>query len=219
MPWPTQLFEELKRLRTQRIWTEQRPAYLATGLVVTAAALMLVIVSGVKQPSVPVPTAPPARQEAPAEPNIRAEAPVTEANTTGKPKAPRESRTHLPVTGAVRVAFGWQYSPLFGDWRYHPGLDFTAPAGGGVKALWDGQVEKVYEDRQYGWTVVVACGDYAVYYGSLATVKVDRNQRLAAGTEIGTVGEAPAEPYPHLHLAVKSGDKYVDPWGLLLSGE
>jgi len=32
---------------------------------------------------------------------------------------------------------------------------------------------------------------------------------------VGRVGEAPGEPYPHLHLAVKRGDKYVDPQDIL----
>lgn len=232
-PWPDNIFAELKRLRARRTWTEPRPVYVATGMVVMAGVLMLVVVSGVRQPAVPVPTAPQARQEAPSATVVRPENPagnVAEVRATDKPLAKPDAaqaagarttvdRPRRPAAGTVSVAFGWQPHPLYGDWRYHPGVDIAAPAGGVVRAMWGGRVAEVYEDRQYGLTVVVAGGGYTVYYGSLAAVAVAKNQHLAAGAAVGTVGEAPGERYPHLHLAIKSGDSYVDPQELLAKSE
>jgi len=212
------IFAELRRLRTQRAWTEPRPVYVAAGLIIGAAMLMLVVVSSVKQPAVPVPTTPSARQEAPIEPVVRPEAPALReqaAATTDKPGAVKDNVPRRTVEGEVRLAFGWQYSPLYGDWRYHPGVDLAAPAGSAVKALWAGRVSEVYADRQYGLTVVVTGGGHTVYYGALAAAAVAREQQVAAGATVGRVGEAPGEPYPHLHLAVKRGDKYVDPQDIL----
>ncbi|MDR7866190.1 MAG: peptidoglycan DD-metalloendopeptidase family protein [Sporomusaceae bacterium] len=233
MPWTNNLFQELKRLRTRQTWTEPRPVYVATGLVVMAAVLMLVIVSGIRQPAVPVPIVPQARLEAPSATAIRHEtppvsmaavraadmpltaAPAQQAASVGK----SGDRPRRPVVGAASAAFGWQPHPLYGDWRYHPGVDVVAPAGAAVRAMWGGRVTEIYEDRQYGLTVAVAGGGYTVHYGSLAAVVVARDQHLPAGASVGTVGEAPGERYPHLHLAVKGGDKYVDPQELLAKSE
>lgn len=233
MPWTNNLFQELKRLRTRHTWTESRPVYVATGLVVMAAVLMLIIVSGIRQPAVPVPTAPQARQEAPSAAAIRPEAPsvsmaAVRAADKPLPGAAAEQATNMrkpvdgprrPVAGTVSVAFGWQLHPLYGDWRYHPGVDVGSPAGGAVRAMWGGRVTEIYEDRQYGLTVAVVGGGYTVHYGSLAAVAVAKDQHLPAGATVGTVGEAPGERYPHLHLAVKSGHSYVDPQELLAKSE
>ncbi len=227
--WPDNIFAELRRLRARRTWTEPRPVYVAAGLVITAAVLMLVVVSGVRQPAVPVPPALLVRQEAPAEPAARSEAPAQvlpapetadkQGATREAAVAPRPAGPLRPAAGAVKQAFGWQLHPLYGDWRYHPGVDIAVPAGSAVKAMWSGRVADVYGDPRYGLTVVVAGGGHTVYYGSLAAAKVDKNQQVAAGTVIGTAGEAPAEPYPHLHLAVKDGDKYIDPQEVLAKSE
>lgn len=228
-PRADSLLAELRRLRSRRTWTEPRPVYAATGMVLMAAVLMLVVVSGIRHPAVPVPTAPQARQETPSTTVIRPEvASVSVADTRAADKplpgaaagvTKPEDRPRRPVAGTVSVSFGWQSHPLYGDWRYHPGVDVGAPAGAAVRAMWGGRVMEIYEDRQYGLTVAVAGGGYVVHYGSLASVAVARNQHLPAGETVGTVGEAPGERYPHLHLAVKSGDNYVDPRELLAKSQ
>lgn len=233
MPWTNNLFQELKRLRTRQTWTESRPVYVATGLIAIAAVLMLAIVSGIRQPAVPVPIAPQARQGMPSATVIRPDtspakmADVRAADKTLPDAAAEQAasggepgdKPRRPVAGAVSVAFGWQSHPLYGDWRYHPGVDVGASAGASVRAMWSGRVTEIYEDRQYGRTVAVTGGGYTVHYGSLATVSVAKDQHVSTGAIIGTVGEAPGERYPHLHLAVKSGGSYVDPQELLAKGE
>jgi len=131
----------------------------------------------------------------------------------------RNDRPRRPVTGPVTVAFGWQQHPLYGDWRYHPGADLAAPPDGVVRAVWGGQVTDVYTDKRYGLTVVVAGEGHTVYYGSLARATVERNQQIAAGAAIGLAGEAPEERYPHLHLAVRKSDRFVDPQEILAKSE
>lgn len=214
---PDNLFAELRRLRTLHTWTEPRPVYVAVGLITAAALLLLVLVSGVRPPAVPVPIAPSARQEAPSEPAVRAEAPAREpaAKAADMPEAKPDVAPRRPVAGPARLAFGWQFYPQYGDWRYHPGVDLAAPAGSPVRAIWSGRVADVFADRQYGLTVAVAGGGYTVYYASLAAAQAAKGQQLTAGEVVGTVGQAPGEPYPHLHLAAKSGDKYVDPQEIL----
>lgn len=219
-------FEELRRLGSRRTWLEPRPVYVAAGLVLTAAVLMLVVVSGVRQPAQPVPMSPAARQEAAAPPRAEparqaAEAPAVKtppaevpAAAPAGPQAPRR-----PVRGEVRLAFGWQIHPLYGDWRYHPGVDIAVPEGSPVRAMWAGKVTDVYEDRLYGLTVAVAGGGYTVLYASLAEARVEKGRTVAAGAVVGTAGAAWSEPFPHLHLTVKDGERYVDPQEILARAE
>ena len=77
--------------------------------------------------------------------------------------------------------------------------------------MYGGKVEAVYDDKELGRTIVISSGKYEVYYGALASVSVTTGETMSAGAKIGTVGSSSAEPFPHLHLAVKSGGKYVNP--------
>lgn len=216
--------KEWARLQTRRSWLEPRPVYLAAGLALTVALLLLVVVSGVK-PADPTGNSvvvrperaqPAAVSPLPAAGKDSEAAAKTDLATAGGAVSERPLR---PVSGDIRLAFGWQLHPLYGDWRYHPGVDIAAAAGSPARAVWSGRVSEVYEDSRYGLTVVVAGGDYTVYYGSLAVAKVDKGQAVAAGAVVGTVGQARSEPYPHLHLVVKKGGDYIEPQALLAGAQ
>lgn len=115
--------------------------------------------------------------------------------------------------GGITHAFGWQLHPLYGDWRYHNGVDIGGGEGQIVPALLSGEVVDVYTDKAYGLTVAVRSGKYTVYYSSLASAAVQKNAMLKPGTPIGSMGICGGEPEPHLHLAVKTNDgqKTVNP--------
>ncbi|MBP2655587.1 MAG: Peptidase [Firmicutes bacterium] len=115
-----------------------------------------------------------------------------------------------PVPGAVKVDYGWQQHPVYKDWRFHTGVDIEAPKGSPVYAVYGGKVITVKKDNSYGLMVMVATGELTVCYGSLGMAAVNPMQGVEAGTLIGTVGEAEGEPYPHLHLALKQNDRYIN---------
>lgn len=210
--------KEWARLQSRRYWLEPRPVYVAAGLGLMAAMLLLVVVSGIRSPDAnPAGIRPEVNQPAVVSPTAVTVMPREAAVKDDKAAAegPANEKPRWPLAGDVRLAFGWQLHPLFGDWRYHPGVDIAAAAASPVRAIWRGQVSEVYEDGRYGLTVVVASGDYKVYYGSLAAARVEKGQVVATGTVIGTAGQAGSEPYFHLHLAVKKGADYIDPQALL----
>jgi len=124
------------------------------------------------------------------------------------------------VAGPVKNAFGWQFNPVFNDWRYHVGIDIGAAAGSPVQALYSGEVATVYKDKDYGLTVVIVSGADSVYYGSLNSTRLVKGRAVAAGAVVGSVGSCATEPYFHLHVAIKpGGDKYVDPQEVLSKAE
>lgn len=116
-----------------------------------------------------------------------------------------------PISGPVALDFGWQLHQVYNDWRYHTGIDISRPVGQPVEAIYKGQVTDIFRDKHSGLTVVVKNSTYSVYYGSLAEATVEKGSSISAGQKIGTVGSCDAEPYHHLHLAIKKGEQYIDP--------
>ena len=115
------------------------------------------------------------------------------------------------IRGPIKVDFGWQLHEVYKDWRYHTGIDISGAVGDSVEAIYTGQVTEIFHDKNSGLTVVVKNNTYSVYYGSLSEVKVDKGSHITAGQTVGKMGSCDAEPYNHLHLAIKKGEQFIDP--------
>jgi hypothetical protein len=158
----------------------------------------------------------------------------------------RRSRLVRVAAGAATVAVGvlasapesraadWRWpvrGPLIGTFQVtsdpfgpgqHRGIDIAAPAGATVRSACGGRVKFAGFVPTAGRTVTVRCGGLAASYLHLSRVHVRRGQRVAAGSQLGTVGSsgAPRSPRPHLHFGVRVAGRrwaYVDP--LLLLGD
>jgi len=143
--------------------------------------------------------------------------PDPEPAETVRPSAPR--LIVPPLAGETVAAFSMEelrYSPTFGDWRTHDGLDIAAEPGTQVLAACSGTVRAVTEDDMLGTTVVLVHeGGYETTYANLqASPPVGEGQYVSAGQVIGTVGSSAlaesGEP-PHLHFAVTKDGEAVDP--------
>lgn len=207
------ILREINALRSRCPRLIVGPIYAATAILVVTAILMISLVGGVKNSE---------REQSGKEP-IQAMVtdslqPVVRSDSnpgdrTGKTDQvrPAAEKPHRPLTGELTLAFGWQRHPVYGDWRYHQGMDIGAPAGSMVEATFSGEVSDIAEDRIQGLTVAVVSGNDTVLYGSLATATVLKGQKIMRGAGIGTVGTTLTEPYTHLHLAVKKDGKIVNP--------
>ncbi len=111
------------------------------------------------------------------------------------------------------------FSRTLSDWRVHNATDFAAEQGSTVKAMNSGEVADVYNDPTLGMTVAITHdAGYTAYYSGLGdTVSVEKGQRVSAGDDIGCINDVPSEISDgyHLHLAIKSGDDWVDPMSIL----
>lgn len=116
-------------------------------------------------------------------------------------------------SGKITGDFGWQFQPLYQDWRYHNGIGISGGEGQIVPALTDGEILKIYTDKQYGLTVVVKYGSQIITYGSLASVVVEPNSKIQVGDPLGSMGVTRDEPEPHLHVTVQKQDRdeYYNP--------
>ncbi len=143
----------------------------------------------------------------------------TTTDTSGEPIV---SDTYLyPVGKEITKEFSGDklvYSETMNDWRIHSGCDFYAEKGEKVKPITTGTVTQIYDDPLLGVTVVIDHGNgITAYYSGLgSTTLVNVGDRIEIGDFIGSVNVVPCESteQPHLHLAIKSNDEWIDPMGL-----
>lgn len=124
-----------------------------------------------------------------------------------------------PVDGEAVSAFAADYlayNATTKDWRTHEGIDLSAVVGQEVRAAADGTVQSIYEDENYGMTVVLQHADgYTTHYCNLSEeISLTVGQTVSAGTVLGTVGvtaNSESASAPHLHFALYKDGKPVDP--------
>lgn len=119
--------------------------------------------------------------------------------------------------GRVSSPFGMRIHPVFGEPRFHTGVDLTAPAGTPIYAAAAGTVEMAVSGRGYGKHIVLRHDDgYSTHYAHLSlfagALKV--GQRIEQGQVIGYVGRTGTATGPHLHFEVRKDDRPVDPMTL-----
>jgi murein DD-endopeptidase MepM/ murein hydrolase activator NlpD len=196
--------------------------YIAFGLLVVVSVTFIVILANLQNNSGIVVQSEQSMEEKVAktvedQPATIAVAPsaVPEVVTKGKEKQPEQSKdvAESPkiIEGKIQLDFGWQQHPVYNDWRYHTGIDISGSAGQLIQAVHKGQVTDVFRDPHSGLTVVIKDNVYNIYYGSLAEVMVAKGSFVSGNQVIGKMGSFDAEPYDHLHLAIKKGEQYIDP--------
>lgn len=144
--------------------------------------------------------------------------PVAEPATQPEP-VEEVAQVMWPLKGETVSAFSvdeLQYSETLGDWRTHDGIDIAAAAGTQVVAASAGTVMVAGEDSRLGTTVMVLQDDgYEVTYAGLQKeLSVAEGDRVAAGQEIGMVGNTTLTESAlgaHLHFAVSLDGQAVDP--------
>ena len=117
----------------------------------------------------------------------------------------------------VTSPFGWRIHPVFGDLRFHKGVDFGAPLGTPVFAAANGVVADAGWRGNYGEYIRLKHADnvataYAHLNGFAPNVVV--GSQIQKGEVIGYVGESGVATGPHLYYEVLLSGKQVDPLAL-----
>ena len=149
-------------------------------------------------------TMPQAVQEVAADPNPNQEL----ANT----------KLVMPVSGIITVNHSLEtmvYSPTFGDWRTHKGIDIDAEPGTQVKSVADGIIERAYTDEMMGNVIEINHGDFVSVYAGLSTLEmVEQGMEIKQSdviSEIGNTALNESGQNPHLHFEILYGGNCVDP--------
>lgn len=123
----------------------------------------------------------------------------------------------LPIPAVLTSAFGWRVHPIFGDRRFHAGIDLGAPMGTPVVAAMAGRIVAAGDMGGYGLAVIVetAAGNYRNLYAHLSGIAVRPGTAVQQGTVLGWVGSTGNSTGPHLHfeahIPTENGWTAIDP--------
>ena len=108
--------------------------------------------------------------------------------------------------------FGWRIHPVYGDRRFHYGVDLSAPSGTPIVATRSGVVTRAYYSSSGGYTVEIDHQDgYSSKYLHQTHYIVSAGQYVSAGQVIGYVGSTGTSTGPHLHFSILYNGEHVNP--------
>lgn len=108
--------------------------------------------------------------------------------------------------------FGYRIHPIYGDWRFHYGVDLSAPQGTPIYATRGGRVTYATYDSSSGYYVSINHLDgFVSKYLHLTHYIVSPGQYVAAGQIIGYCGSTGASTGPHLHFGIYYNGSAVNP--------
>lgn len=108
--------------------------------------------------------------------------------------------------------FGYRVHPVYGDWRFHYGVDLSAPQGTPIYASRGGKVVYATYDSSSGYYVSINHLDgFTTKYLHMTHYIVSAGQYVAPGQIIGYVGSTGTSTGPHLHFSVYYNGTAVNP--------
>ena len=103
----------------------------------------------------------------------------------------------------ISSPYGWRVHPVYGNYRFHHGIDLAAAKGTPIYASRGGTVTRATYDSSSGYYVTINHGDgFSSSYLHMTHYVVSANQKVSAGQLIGYVGSTGTSTGPHLHFSV-----------------
>ena len=100
-------------------------------------------------------------------------------------------------------AYGWRKHPVYGDMRFHHGVDLGAYQGTPIYATRSGTVTIASYDWSSGYWVNISHGDgFTSRYLHMTHYIVSAGQYVTKGQVIGYVGSTGTSTGPHLHFGI-----------------
>ncbi len=108
--------------------------------------------------------------------------------------------------------FGYRIHPIYNIYKFHYGIDLSAPIGAPIYATADGRVTNAGLNSGYGLNVVINHGfGYETLYGHMIKINVRDGQQVKRGQIIGYVGNTGLASAPHLHYEVHKNNHFQNP--------
>ena len=112
----------------------------------------------------------------------------------------------------VTCAYGWRIHPIWGDKRFHTGVDLAAGQGSPIYAIASGTVTIATYSDAYGYYVSLSHGGgYGSMYAHMTNYTVAPGQYVNQGQVIGYVGSTGWSTGPHLHFEMYVNGATVNP--------
>lgn len=112
----------------------------------------------------------------------------------------------------VSSPYGWRIHPVYGDWRFHSGIDLDASQGSPIYATRSGVVSVATYDSSAGYYVTINHQDgFESKYLHMTHYIVGVGDYVTAGQVIGYVGSTGTSTGPHLHFTICYNGSSVNP--------
>ena len=121
-----------------------------------------------------------------------------------------------PIVGEITSPYGWRTHPIYGDSRYHSGMDIAGDYGDPILAAAAGVVTYSGWISGYGYAVIIDHGGgISTLYGHNEALVVAEGQTVAQGQVIAYCGSTGNSTGPHCHFEVRVDGDPTDPMGYL----
>lgn len=118
----------------------------------------------------------------------------------------------LPGGAYVTCAYGWRIHPIWGDQRFHSGVDLAASQGTPIYAIAAGTVTTATYGDANGYYVSISHGNgYGSVYCHMTNYIVSVGDSVSQGQVIGYVGSTGWSTGPHLHFEIHVNGSAVNP--------
>jgi murein DD-endopeptidase MepM/ murein hydrolase activator NlpD len=122
-----------------------------------------------------------------------------------------------PTNGWVTSGYGHRISPFTGRRHFHAGLDVASDFGTAIVAPARGRVSFAGRRGPLGKTLVIDHGwGVQTTYGHASELLVARGDEIERGQQIAVVGSTGRSTGPHLHYAISTRGRSVDPSDYIL---
>jgi Peptidase family M23 len=118
----------------------------------------------------------------------------------------------LPTQGVFTSGFGYRRSPFNRAWKFHGGVDISAPTGTPIVAPGAGTVVTADWSSGYGRLVEIDHGNGVLTrFAHNSRMEVTVGERVVRGQVISRVGSSGQVTGPHLHYEILVRGQKVDP--------
>lgn len=127
-----------------------------------------------------------------------------------------------PNFGGLRMTspFGWRTHPIFGDKRFHAGVDYAGALGTPLASQTGGKVTfSGASGNGFGNLVKVKNGAFEYFYAHLQKAMAGVGSMVRKGQTIGTLGSTGDSTGPHVHYEVRKNGKAIAPQGFEIGGK
>lgn len=127
-----------------------------------------------------------------------------------------------PSFGSLRMTspFGWRTHPIFGDKRFHSGVDYAGALGTAIKSQSGGKVTfSGASGNGFGNLVKVKNGAFEYFYAHLQRAIAKVGSMVKKGDLLGTLGSTGNSTGPHVHYEVRQNGRAIQPKGFAVGGK
>ena len=121
-----------------------------------------------------------------------------------------------PTRGWISSPYGYRDDPIYGQSRFHNGIDIANATGTPIVAAMEGSVaDRGYNESAGNYIVIGHVGGYVTLYAHLDKILVRNGQWVNEGEKIGEMGSTGYSTGPHCHFSIFRWGRTLNPALLL----